>query len=80
MTATDKACNPATFLELTKLDAEMQVRHAHEATDCSYFTVRIDNVLSSCGSVVPFFQQQIVAVCPVTATHPRLSSLLHDHP
>ena len=62
MLSTDKACNPVNLYGATKLCAEKIFINANNYTkrkDTIFGVVRYGNVLSSRGSVVPFFKKLI---------------------
>jgi FlaA1/EpsC-like NDP-sugar epimerase len=55
---------------MTKYIGEIMVSQTALETERPFVSVRFGNVLGSRGSVVPFFQEQIVAGGPITITHP----------
>ena len=54
----------------TKRVGELLVRQVAREKGLAYATVRFGNVLSSRGSVVPVFRQQLARGGPLTVTHP----------
>jgi FlaA1/EpsC-like NDP-sugar epimerase len=68
--STDKAVNPTSVMGTTKRIGELLVADAARENDLPYTTVRFGNVLSSRGSVVPLFRQQLARGGPLTVTDP----------
>jgi FlaA1/EpsC-like NDP-sugar epimerase len=68
--STDKAVNPISIMGASKRVAELALCHAGTATT-RMAAIRLGNVLSTAGSVVPLFLDQIRSGGPVTVTDPR---------
>jgi FlaA1/EpsC-like NDP-sugar epimerase len=68
--STDKAVNPTSVMGATKRIGELLVAEAALEHNLPYTTVRFGNVLSSRGSVVPLFRQQLARGGPLTVTDP----------
>jgi UDP-glucose 4-epimerase len=75
--STDKACKPVNAMGMTKAIQERIFLAANILIpDTSFVCVRYGNVLSSRGSVIPLFQQQILAGGPVTVTSSEMTRFL----
>lgn len=75
--STDKACKPVNVMGMTKAIQERIFIAANLGqTRTRFVCVRYGNVVSSRGSVVPLFAQQIRAGGPVTLTAPEMTRFL----
>ncbi|MCP4204945.1 MAG: polysaccharide biosynthesis protein [bacterium] len=75
--STDKACKPVNVMGMTKAIQERILLAANILIPSTRFVcVRYGNVLSSRGSVVPLFDEQIRAGGPVTLTSPNMTRFL----
>lgn len=66
--STDKAVNPTSVMGVSKRIAELVLLKHVSACGTRFRVVRLGNVLSSNGSVVPLFQQQIAERRSLTVT------------
>ncbi len=66
--STDKACKPVNVMGMTKALQEKAIISANIHVDTRMVCVRYGNVLSSRGSVIPLFHEQISKGGPVTIT------------
>lgn len=69
MVSTDKAVAPSSIMGASKRIAEL-ILLAPRSARVGIKAVRLGNVLSSTGSVVPLFERQIAQGGPVTVSHP----------
>lgn len=75
--STDKACKPINVMGMTKAVQERIVQEGNlHQEHCRMAAVRYGNVLSSRGSVIPLFRNQIAAGGPVTITLPQMTRFL----
>jgi FlaA1/EpsC-like NDP-sugar epimerase len=75
--STDKACKPINVMGMTKAIQERIIVEGNLHQDhCRMVAVRYGNVLSSRGSVIPLFVQQIKSGGPVTLTLPEMTRFL----
>jgi len=75
--STDKACKPINVMGMTKaLQERFVVEGNLHQEHCRMIAVRYGNVLSSRGSVIPLFKQQIENGGPVTLTLPEMTRFL----
>ncbi|MDA9974899.1 polysaccharide biosynthesis protein [Candidatus Pelagibacter sp.] len=67
--SSDKAVKPKSFMGATKNVTEKIVQNFNNHTnDTNFYSVRFGNVLNSSGSVIPIFQEQILANKEITIT------------
>ena len=71
--STDKAANPTSVMGATKRVAELLVSSIAAGRASKFVSVRFGNVLSSRGSVVPLFRQQIARGGRITVTDREVS-------
>jgi FlaA1/EpsC-like NDP-sugar epimerase len=75
--STDKACKPVNVMGMTKALQERIFINGNLGQDRTRFMcVRYGNVISSRGSVVPLFKDQIAKGGPVTVTLERMTRFL----
>lgn len=75
--STDKACKPVNIMGMTKAIQERLFIQANlNCPQTRFICVRYGNVLSSRGSVIPLFQEQIRSGGPVTITTPEMTRFL----
>jgi len=75
--STDKACKPINVMGMTKaLQERIVVEGNLQQEHCRMLAVRYGNVLSSRGSVIPLFKDQIARGGPVTITLPEMTRFL----
>jgi FlaA1/EpsC-like NDP-sugar epimerase len=75
--STDKACKPVNVMGMSKAIQERILIAANVLNQATRFVcVRYGNVLSSRGSVIPLFQEQLRAGGPVTLTSPEMTRFL----
>jgi FlaA1/EpsC-like NDP-sugar epimerase len=68
--SSDKAVNPMSVMGVTKRVGELLVHQTAVEHGLAYTSVRFGNVLSSRGSVIPLFRQQLARGGPLTVTDP----------
>ena len=75
--STDKACKPINVMGMTKaLQERILIQSNLDCPDTRFVCVRYGNVLSSRGSVVPLFQDQVMRGGPVTITLKEMTRFL----
>lgn len=78
-TSTDKAINPTNTMGATKLLAERLISSADYTKGGNrpiFAAVRFGNVMGSRGSVIPLFEEQILANRKITLTHPDMTRFM----
>lgn len=77
--STDKACKPISVMGMTKAIQERLLAYANLQSERTRFIcVRYGNFVSSRGSVVPLFMEQIRRGGPVTVTTPEMTRFVLD--
>lgn len=71
--STDKACSPINVYGMTKLLMERMFQEYNDRTGTQFNLVRYGNVVSSTGSVVPVFKNQLKAQGYITLTDPQMT-------
>ncbi|MDJ0976111.1 MAG: polysaccharide biosynthesis protein [Planctomycetota bacterium] len=75
--STDKACKPVNVMGMTKaIQERIFIKANLDAPGTRFVCVRYGNVLSSRGSVIPLFHEQIRAGGPVTITTTDMTRFL----
>jgi UDP-glucose 4-epimerase len=74
--STDKACKPVNVMGMTKALQERVFINGNLEHRTRFLVVRYGNVISSRGSVVPLFLEQIASGGPVTITLSRMTRFL----
>ncbi len=75
--STDKACKPVNVMGMTKAIQERIFLSANlDCPNTRFICVRYGNVLTSRGSVIPLFHDQICHGGPVTITTPEMTRFL----
>ena len=79
--SSDKAVNPSSVMGVTKRIAEKIILTLDKCQKTTNFSlVRFGNVLSSRGSVVHTFNEQIKNGKPITITHPEMTRFFMSIP
>ncbi|MCL5071866.1 MAG: polysaccharide biosynthesis protein [Actinobacteria bacterium] len=75
--STDKACKPVNIMGMTKaIQERIFIRANLDCPKTTFVCVRYGNILSSRGSVLPLFFEQIKIGGPVTVTTPEMTRFL----
>ena len=75
--STDKACKPVNVMGMTKaLQERVFIQANLRCPNTQFLCVRYGNVLSSRGSVIPLFHNQIRNNSPITITHKEMTRFL----